>query len=178
MSEVNFSLLTQEEIDTLIKFLRETSDNVDSEVLSQDSIDKLIHMMRTYSKKPSGNHKALGTVRALASVLSSSYTWSLDFEEAEESGFMRLYATDGEQKEYISPRGYSCACFVDDNSTWGYAISPIQFVDVAKVFQLKFSKETYENVCKRFAEKNYGDEAYEVDDFFLATGRDLLVCLL
>ena len=110
--------------------------------------------------------------------MNSSYTWSLDFDEAEENGFMRLYATDGEQKEYISPRGYSCACFVDDNSSWGYAISPIQFVDVAKVFQLKFSKETYENVCKRFAEKNYGDEAYEVDDFFLATGRDLLVCLL
>ena len=41
MMETNFSLLSQEEIDTLIAFLSEKSNFVESEVLSQDSIDKL-----------------------------------------------------------------------------------------------------------------------------------------
>lgn len=178
MSEVNLALLTQKEIDTLVKFLKETSDSVDSEVLSQDSIDKLIHMMRTYSKKTIGNHKELGKVKAMSSVLDASCTWSISYEENQDDGYIKLYATDGKDKEYITPRGYSCACFVEDDSEWGYAISPVHFVDVAKTFQLKFSKDTYEEICKRFADKNYGDASYDVDDFFLATGKDLMGCLL
>ena len=57
-------------------------------------------------------------------------------------------------------------------------MSPIQFVDIAKTYRLHFSKEVYESVCQHFAEKNYGDASYEVNEYFLATGNDLIACLL
>lgn len=178
MLDTNFSLLSQEEIDTLIEFLTESSSVLESEVLSQESIDKLISMMRLYVKKPSGNHNILGSVRAVSSVLNGSGVWTLETEENSRTGFIDVFATNGEQKEYITPKGYSCGCFVGDDSTWGYAISPVQFTDIAKVYNLKFSKAAYMGVCERFAEKNYGDASYEIDDFFMASSRDILTCLV
>ena len=178
MPDTNFSLLSQEEIDTLIKFLRETSDSFGTEVLSQDSIDKLIAMMRGYGKKLAANQRALESVRAVSSVLDRNSTWTLEFEENAANGFMEIFATDGTHKEFITPKGYSCGCFVGDDSSWGYTVSPVLFTEIAKVYGLKFSKDVYNNVCQRFLEKNFGDTMYDVDDFFMASGKDILTCLL
>lgn len=178
MLDTNFSLLSQEEIDTLIEFLTASSDTLECEVLSQESIDKLISMMKLYGKKPSGNHNVLGDVRVASSVMGETGGWILEFEENADTGFMDLFATNGEDKEYITPRGYSCKCFVADESAWGYAISPVQFADIAKAYNLKFSKSVFMGVCQRFAEKNYGDASYDVDDFFMAPSKDVLACLL
>ena len=70
------------------------------------------------------------------------------------------------------------ACIVEDESSWGYCISPVQFAEIAMVYELKFSKAVYTAVCERFAAKNFGSSAYDVDEFFLATGKDILSCLL
>lgn len=178
MSDTNFSLLSQEEIDTLIAFLTEQADGFGTEVLSQDSIDKLIAMMKGYGKNIAGNHRALETVRAVSGVLGSGIGWTLVFEENSTNGYMEIFATNGTKKEKITPKGYSCGCFVGDNSVWGYAISPVQFVEIAKIYGLKFSKSVYADVCQRFAEKNFGDKMYDIDDFFMASGKDILFCLL
>lgn len=178
MPDTNFSLLSQEEIDTLIKFLTENSDFFGTEVLSQDSIDKLIAVMRGYGKKIAANQRALEAVRAVSSVLDSNSTWTMDFEENAADGFMEIFATDGTHKEFITPKGYSCGCFVGDDSAWGYAVSPALFAKIAKVYGLKFSKRVYNEVCNRFLEKNFGNKAYDVDDFFMASGKDILSCLL
>lgn len=177
MSDTNFSLLSQEEIDTLIEFLTDKTAPFGTEVLSQDSIDKLIAMMKGYSKKVSESHRELDSVRAASSVLDVDRTWTLAFEENSANGFMEIFATDGTKKEKITPKGYSCGCFVGDNSTWGYAVSPVQFAEIAKAYGLKFSKSVYVDVCQRFAEKNFGDKMYDMDDFFLASGKDMLFCL-
>ena len=178
MSDTNFSLLSQDEIDTLVEFLTEKSTDIESDVLSQERIDKLISMMRVYGKKPAGNRSVLESVRAVRSVLNGAQSWTLDFEEDDRTKHIRIYATNGEEKEYITPRGYSCACFVEDESSWGYCISPVQFAEIAMVYELKFSKAVYTAVCERFAAKNFGSSAYDVDEFFLATGKDILSCLL
>ena len=177
MTETNFSLLSQEEIDTLVAFLTEKSNTVDSEVLSQESIDKLISAMRSLGRKAAGNQSVLEEVRAKSTVLGETVSWVLDFQETSE-GFMEIFATDGTSKEKITPKGYACSCFVGDDSSWGYAVSPIQFVDIAKTYHLQFSKEVYESVCRRFAERNYGDANYDVNEYFLGTGKDMLACLL
>ena len=177
MSETSFSLLSQEEIDTLISFLTDKANNFDSEILSQDSIDKLVSMMRANWRKPSGNRSALESVRAVSKVLTPDKEWTMDFE-INEKDFVVVYATDGDTKEMISPRGYSCACFVDDDGTWGYSISPVQFVDIAIAYDLKFTKSVYERVQKRFCVKNFGDENYNLDDFFHSPTQDLLGCLI
>ena len=43
----SFSLLSQQEIDTLVKFLTEKKKGVGSDVMSQNSIDKLIRLIQT-----------------------------------------------------------------------------------------------------------------------------------
>ena len=43
----SFSLLNQREIDTLVKFLTESKNAVNSDVMSQNSIDKLIRLFKT-----------------------------------------------------------------------------------------------------------------------------------
>ena len=43
----SFSLLSQQEIDTLVKFLTEKKKGVDSDVMSQTSIDKLLRLIQT-----------------------------------------------------------------------------------------------------------------------------------
>ena len=42
----DFSLLSQSEIDTLINFINDKREGVDSSVLNQESIDKLLEMLR------------------------------------------------------------------------------------------------------------------------------------
>lgn len=178
MVETNFSLLSQEEIDILIKFLKENCEVVDSEVLNQESIDKLILMMKGFNKDQYlKSQQDVDDVRAAGTVLTGTNVWQLEFEE-NETGFMDLYATDGEKKEKITPKGYSCACFTKDNTQWGYAIIPSLFLEVAKCYGLKFSKEVYKNVCERFALKNFGDTSYDVSDFYLANGKDIISNLL
>ena len=178
MVETNFSLLSQEEIDILIKFLKENCNVVESEVLSQESIDKLILMMKGYNKDKhiKSQHEA-SAVRTVANVITGDGVWKLDCEE-NESGFIELYATDGDKKEKITPNGYACACFTQDNSQWGYVVSPSLFLEVAKCYGLKFSKDVYQSVCERFALKNFGDATYDVSDFYLASGKDVISNLL
>lgn len=175
MADTNFSLLSQEEIDTLIEFLTDKTNNLESEVLSQESIDKLISMIQATSKRPSGNRTATGVVRAVSQVLDGVENWNIDYE-VDSDDFVQIFATDGQKKEYITPKGYSCACFVDDCGSWGYSISPVQFVDIALVYHLKFTMDTYESLCKHFARKHFGSEDYEIDDFFFAPSKKLLSC--
>lgn len=178
MAETNFSLLSQEEIDILIDFLTNNCDLVESEVLSQESIDKLILMMKNCNKEQYlKSQQEARNVRAAGTVLTGTDVWCLEFEENAD-GFIELYATNGEKKEKITPQGYSCACFTSDNSQWGYTISPILFSEVAKCYGLKFSKETYQKVSRHFALKNFGDASYDVNGFFLASGKDIISNLL
>lgn len=178
MSDTNFSLLSQEEIDTLISFLVDKSSSVvESEVLNQDSIDKLIVLMKNINRGIPGNKVAMQSVRAVSSVVEDPRAWTLKFEEDPQTKYICIYATDGSKKEYITPRGFACTCFVDDGGEWGYCVSPIHFVEIAQNYNLKFEKETYEQICKHYADKNYGDVSYDVDDYFLASSKNLLQCL-
>ena len=177
MEDKNFSLLSQEEIDTLVAFLTDKH-HVESAVLSQESIDKLVHLVKNYACKSAGTQGAMYNVRSASSVLLPEKNWSLEFEIRQDNGFMSVYATDGAVKEYITPRGFSCACFADDDSVWGYAVCPAQFVEIAKSYDLKFTKQVYEQVSENFAKCNFGDSKYEVNEFYMATTKDLLSCLM
>ena len=127
MVETNFSLLSQEEIDILIKFLKENCDVVESEVLSQESIDRLILMMKGFSRdKHLKSQNEAADVRAVGTVLIGSNMWCLEFEE-NESGFIELYATDGEKREKITPKGYTCACFTKDTVSGVIQLVPFYF---------------------------------------------------
>ena len=165
MGETNFSLLTQEEIDILVSYLTGNNKQVESQVLTQDSIDKLIHLMRKYRIGENKSQDGLTNINAVSDVLGGEKDWYLEVL-FEENAFLQLYAKKQEKMVKITPRGYSAGCFVEDESQWGYAISPGKFCSVASVYGLSFTKATYEKVIKRYAKINFGDENYALFDVF------------
>lgn len=172
MADTNFSLLSQEEIDILIAFLTNNYDQVGSEVLSQESIDKLILMMKSYSREQENE-----ALQIRSSTLTENGEWQLEIAE-DAQGFVEMYAIEGQQREKITPKGYSARCFLEDDSKWGFSISPDLFVKVAKAYGLKFTEEMYQSVVNRFASKNFGDSSYVLDAFFLPEESERISCLL
>lgn len=174
MEDNNFSLLTQEEIDSLVNYLKENHKIVDSKVLNQESIDKLILMMQSFREATADNEN----VRAVSSVLSGDKTWSLEISESNNRGFVELYVTDGDRREKITPESFAAGCFLGDSSQWGLAVSPLIFCDVAVAFGIRFTKETYEQVVRQFAKVNYGSPDYPVPSFYLADSKKLSMNLI
>lgn len=171
MADTNFSLLSQEEIDILIAFLTNNYDRVGSEVLSQESIDKLLLMMKNYSKEQGKDE-----IEITSCALTEDGDWKLEVKE-DANGFIELFALEGQEQQKITPKGYSARCFLDDDSKWGFSISPNLFVKVAKAYGLKFTEEMYQSVVARFALKNFGDSSYKLDAFFLPEEQEKTECL-
>lgn len=175
MEQNNFSLLSQEEIDSLVNYLRKGNHKiVESKVLNQESIDKLILMMQSFREVTADNQN----VRAVSCVLSGDRTWSLEMSVNDSRGYVELYVTDGNKHEKITPESFAAGCFLGDNSQWGFAISPSMFCDVASVFGIRFTKETYEQVVRQFAKINYGSPDYPVPSFYLADNQRLSINLI
>lgn len=169
MEENNFSLLSQEEIDSLVAYLQGNSAMVESKVLNQESIDKLILMMQSVR----GAATEGKDVRAISSVLSKDKTWVLEMSVNEETGFVELYVTDGNKHEKVTPEGFANGCFLGDDSQWGMSVSPAIFSNVASLYGICFTKETYRQVVERFAKVNYGASDYPVPQFYLADNKGL-----
>lgn len=174
MEENNFSLLSQEEIDSLVAYLKGNTRTLESKVLNQESIDKLILMMQTFR----GTTKEAKNVRAIKDVLSEEKTWVLQISVDEKTGYMELFATEGSRQEKITPESFLNGCFLDDDSQWGLSISPTIFCNVASLYGIRFTKETYEQVVRQFAKVNYGTPDYSVPSFYLADNKVLSMNLL
>ncbi|MBD5089581.1 MAG: hypothetical protein HDT30_12385 [Clostridiales bacterium] len=174
MEENNFSLLSQEEIDSLVSYLKGNTKTVESKVLNQESIDKLIMMMQTFR----GITTEKKNVRAIKTVLSGDKTWELQILVNENTNYIELYATEGSRQEKITPESFLNGCFLDDDSQWGFSISPTIFCNVASLYGIRFTKETYEQVVRQFAKVNYGTSDYSVPAFYLADSKVLSMNLL
>lgn len=174
MEENNFSLLSQEEIDSLVSYLKGNTKTVESKVLNQESIDKLIMMMQTFR----GTTTEKKNVRAIKTVLSGDKTWELQILVNENTNYIELYATEGSRQEKITPESFLNGCFLDDDSQWGFSISPTIFCNVASLYGIRFTKETYEQVVRQFAKVNYGTSDYAVPAFYLADSKVLSMNLL
>lgn len=174
MEENNFSLLSQEEIDSLVAYLKGNTRTVESKVLNQESIDKLILMMQTFR----GTTTEKKNVRAIKAVLSGDKTWELQILVNENTKYMELYATEGSRQEKITPESFLNGCFLDDDSQWGFSISPTIFCNVASLYGIRFTRETYEQVVRQFAKVNYGTLDYTVPAFYLADSKVLSMNLL
>lgn len=174
MEENKFSLLTQSEIDSLVEYLKGKDANIDSVVLDQESIDKLIRLMQTYR----GNTLEGKGVRSISEVLVGNKTWILETCIDEASGFVELYATNGEKKEIITPGCFANGCFMDDDTRWGFSIAPAVLCNVASLYGVRFTKETYEQVMKQFAKVNYGAADYPIPEYYCADNKGLSIHLI
>ncbi len=186
MNESSFSLLTQDEIDTLVGFLS-NHDFVSNKVLSQDSIDKLIHLV----KHNDINRVVLDDLGLKAPTKfdilqelhirdNSSDICELLCSIDEKTNYIVLTAKNtvtGKEK-LITPAVLDRRELIETASDWGYSITPILFDKIARIFSLKYSRKTYEIVYNLYAEKNFGSAQQTIPSFYCPTSNQLLDNLL
>lgn len=186
MSDTNFSLLNQQEIDILVDFLSRSKDEFNSDVLNQDSIDKLIRIIQ-HDDLSSVRLDELDSVDIKLDILTdlgirddSSQLCELSFHLDSETQFVILTATNTENgKSYtITPSCLNRLEALSGVSSWGYSIPPISFNKIARIFQCKYSRQTYEDICALFALKNYGSREQQLPSLYYPTTQQLLASLL
>lgn len=178
----NFSLLTQGEIDTLIDFLTEQKEGgVESSVLNQTSIDKLIELLRLNEIRR--KRDALKSVSEVAGALSNLIVvrqgealceLTATVDEAEDC--VKLVVTnteDGRQME-ITPEILN----EGDGSSWGRCIPPITISKLARVLGVKYTTQTYEDVCARYAQCLFGDASHKIPYIYLPDNAEAIENLI
>lgn len=176
----SFSLLSQQEIDTLIRFLTDQKNAVDSDILSQTSIDKLIYLMETDKEHLALNVLTYGQLPA-SLLKQKKFRNSID-EECElqysvnpDTKFVELsvFNKNTNNTLVITP------AMLDEGDTdvWGYSITPVVFTHIAQSLMIKFTQKTYDAVCDTYATLNFGDTEHKIPEIMLPDNDVLLECL-
>lgn len=186
MNETNFSLLNQQEIDTLVDFLSKSKDELDSTVLSQQSIDKLIRLI-SHDDLSSTNLGELDSAHIKMDILKdlgiredASEICELTFSIDPETDFVVLSAINTVTgKSYnITPASLDRLEILGGAVSWGYSIPPVTFNKIARIFNCKYSRHTYEDICALFALKNYGSRDVKLPSLYYPATAYLLKNLL
>ncbi len=188
MNESSFSLLTQKEIDTLITFLSEKEKGVTRDVLSQISIDKLIHLIsnndinkvRLDALDALELKPTFDILKELQLRNDSSEICELCFTIDSKTDFVCLFAKNTQTgKEYqITPSTLDRTELINGSTYWGYSIAPVLFDKIARIFNLKYSRQTYEEICSLFLVKNFGSINQGIPSLYCPSGNQLLDNLL
>ncbi|MCR5791825.1 MAG: hypothetical protein K6G65_01520 [Lachnospiraceae bacterium] len=187
MNESSFSLLSQEEIDTLVDFLSSKQSELSSEVLNQESIDKLINLI-TNNDLNKIRIDAMDTMDILPPSMLVSIPIRKDAEDVcellvetnPETKYIELIAKNQATGEThpIIPASLDRLEVVEGISSWGYSIAPILFDKIARIFSLKYSRETYEKICAIYADINFGNKEEKLPAMYYPTSAQLLDNLL
>lgn len=171
--EKNMTLLTQDEIDTLIDFLEEKRTGMNDEVLPQESIDKLIRLIQRKKVGTTNFDRLLNHVSNEKCLLDAGIREGNQLcqliAEMSEKGFVELTIknTVTGKTAAVTPDGFASQDLSKTGSEWGYSIMPAFFDQIAKIYNLKYTRENLDFVCRLFAEKNYGDKDAELSAAFL-----------
>ena len=122
----SFSLLNQKEIDSLIGFLSEQKNSLDSDVLSQKSIDKLIKLISSDSDRiitDAFAHVDNSVLATLGFREDVSQLCELKFSVNETTDYIILtaYNTVTNKELVITPNLINA----NDTTDWGCSISPV-----------------------------------------------------
>lgn len=184
MSKSNFTLLTQDEIDTLVDFLVDKKQDIRNEVLSQQSIDKLIRLIQSNDTGRIRMNPVVQEEENTAELLvklglcgNQAEKCYLEVRVNEATSYVELYAVNREmsREHKITPDNLVNLNFDDSESEWGYSIVPASFDEVAVTFGLQYDRETLDRVCMIYAEKNYGSREAKVPAAFLPLSNRLLI---
>ena len=176
----SFSLLNQQEIDSLIRFLTDKKNTVDSNVMNQNSIDKLIRLIQT-------DHDRI----SLGSILTYGYiknSFMKDFRKDSQETCQLQFAINQDTKfaelTILNPDTSQTMALTpsllkdDDSDKWGFSIPPSVFVHIALGLELKFSQATYDEVCNAYAAHNFGSSEHKIPEVILPDNDLLVNCLL
>lgn len=175
MNKNTFTLLTQQEIDTLVKFLVDKKNIFSNEVLNQDSIDKLISLIRGTSENKlrldRSKIEALSGENLLISTgfCTAGQLCELKVNINSDTNFVELVACNRENGKsvLVTPEHFMMHDLEPSESSWGLCITPIFFDEVATIFGFKYTKETYDFVCDLYSERHFGKKGLEIPKLFL-----------
>ncbi len=180
----NKTLLSQGEIDALVAFLTNSEAAPIGTVLDQSSIDKLIDLVKYNNKRGLFIGENGGSDAADAVVLDSN----LDLEEQKQDYelIFKKNARDYVEILCVSKKGgktykLTPSCLLqnkrveDDETEWGHAISPLHFNNLALMFGIRYSSETFRAVCGNFAKVMYGYEDAEISTLYYPPEDDALL---
>lgn len=174
------ALLSQEEIDALVSFLK-TNDKIGNEVLDQTSIDRLVEIL---NEAKANDETAAGSGRFYGnSVLSVEKDITVQREQC-----ILLYEKDGRNHAHIvcenvvtgmryeiTPECLNQSCLVESTGEgWGFAIMPVLFDLAAMQLQVKYTAEVFSKVCGDYAELLFGDKNVELPNAYLPTAARVL----
>ncbi len=179
----NKTLLSQGEIDALVAFLTNSEAAPIGTVLDQSSIDKLIELVKYNNKHGLFiGEEQTGGVYSDAVVLEKG----LDLEEQKQDYELicRKDARDYMEILCVSKTGgktykLTPSCLLqnkrveNDKAEWGHAISPLHFNNLALLFGIKYSSETFRFVCTNFAKVMYGYEDADISSLYFPPEEDL-----
>ena len=182
MNEQNMALLSQSEIDTLIEFLNREREKtvVDSQVLNQESIDKLIRLIHNHREFVDNIGVSVpgqeeGRLRSFYDLYKLDYTKSDGYElqmSLNEKNQAELYLETGKGIRLpIVPEQLDDPLFQGTSAGWGVCVMPVVFAQTARTFEISYSAEMMEQVCRRYALMMYGKEDAPIPKPFLAEGE-------
>ena len=171
----NNALLSQKEIDTLVKFLIDQKQGIQSTVLTQQSIDKLVQLLSNQGldllklnivdvSKYSNNE----TEEVLSNLINYDKTLSYELSYEVIDNKVNLTATNTETNTilHITPNSLELMSIINDKSCWGCCIDPNLFDNIATVFHFKYKRETLDSVINLFTEKMYSSTAIELPNIY------------
>ncbi len=175
----NKALLSQEEIDALVSFLKK-KEKIGNDVLDQTSIDRLVEILNEakVAEPVAGGSRLYGN-----SVLSVEKDIAVQREqctllyEKDGRGFAHIVCENvvtGMRYE-ITPECLNQSCLVEGTGeSWGFAIMPALFDIAALQLQVKYTAEVFSKVCGDYAKLLYGNESAVLPNVYLPTAARVL----
>ena len=176
----NKALLSQDEIDALVSFLKK-KEKVGNDVLDQTSIDRLVEIL---NEAKANEEAAAGSGRFFGnSVLSVEKDIAVQREQC-----VLLYEKDSKGYAYIvcenvvtgmryeiTPECLNQSCLVESTGeSWGYAVMPVLFDLAAMKLQVKYSADVFSKVCYDYAELMFGNANTNLPNVYLPTAARIL----
>ncbi len=178
----DFTLLSQNEIDTLVAFLTANNPTISGDVLNQESVDKLIALIRNGlpgKQKSLFDYPDIGitdTLSAMGFRNDSKEVCTLTVAK-DADGFLALTITNTVNGETM-PLTPEIADHSQTDTNWGFSMPPVMFSRLARTYGVRFTQETYDFICHDFAERNYGSKDAAIPSVYLPTNAHLLRSLM
>lgn len=173
----NKTLLTQQEIDTLVSFLQQNTDVLIGSVLDQESIDKLIKLVQYNNKngifftKDLTENVSISGERAFISDEAGNAINTSECKlvcELADNGYFRIYCDDAASgKRYkLTPSCLEEKRYFEDDSEWGFAVPSRTLAQISQLYNIPCTKDSLDFAEKTFAKVMFGDENAQVPDYF------------
>ena len=192
MSE-NMALLSQNEIDALVKFLLEKQNIKSGVVLDQGSIDRLVNVLQdktfiqkmgSVTEEPMQNATTKTVAQLLLlegeqDIVAQQTNYELIFE-CDAEGMIQVVCQSklSTKRHVITPSCLEQSRYTEEESVWGKTISPIVFDTISGMLHIRYSKDTFLRVCDRFAEVVYGNKNAEIPSFYMPNASSLMQHML